>query len=174
MSFNRKLSIEGPRLITKILVGVDSSENSEKALDYALEIADKFSASVLILNVFQPPPESGYQLNMFQQPPTSGYPEKPIDYQSNTASFTKDLRKVHEAVLSRAIERATKLKPALKITAELKEGDASSQIVETAANGQFDLIVIGHRGDNKIKELFLGSTSERVAHQARCAVLITK
>jgi len=174
MSFNRKLSVEEPRLITKILVGVDSSENSEKALDYALEIADKFSASVHILNVFQPPPESGYQLNMFQQPPASGYPQEPIDYKSNMATFIKDLRKVHEAVLSRAIERATKLKPALKITAELKEGDASSQIVETAANGQFDLIVIGHRGDSKIKELFLGSTSERVAHQAKCAVLITK
>jgi nucleotide-binding universal stress UspA family protein len=90
------------------------------------------------------------------------------------ATFIKDLRRVHEAVLSKAAERATKLNPALKITAELKEGDAPSQIVETAANGQFDLIVIGHRGDSKIKELFLGSTSERVAHRARCAVLITK
>lgn len=159
-----KLSVEEPCLITKILVGIDGSENSEKALNYALEVADKFSASVLILNVFQPLPESGYQLNMFQQP---------MDYPSNMAYFIKDLRKVHEAVLSRATERATKLKPALKITAELKEGDASSQIVETAANGQFDLIIIGHSGDSKIKELFLGSTSERVAHRARCAVLIT-
>ena len=174
MSFNRELSVEEPSLITKILVGVDGSENSEKALDYALEIADKFSASVHILNVFQPPPELGYQPNMLQQPQASGYPQEPIGYQSNIASFIKDLRKVHEAVLSRAAERATKLKPALKITAELKEGDAPSQIVETAANGQFDLIVIGHRGDSKIKELFLGSTSERVAHRARCAVLITK
>lgn len=151
-------------MITKILVGVDNSENSEKALDYALEVAEKFSASVLILNVFQPPPEFEYQPNMLQQP---------IDYQSNTASFIKELRKVHEAVLSRATERATKLKPNLKITVELKEGDASSQIVETAANGQFDLIVMGHRGDSKIRELFLGSTSEKVAHIARCAVLIT-
>jgi nucleotide-binding universal stress UspA family protein len=80
---------------------------------------------------------------------------------------------VHEAVLSRALERATELKPNLKITGELKEGDASSQIVETAVNGQFDLIVVGHKGDRKIKELFLGSTSENVAHTARCPVLIT-
>ncbi|MGO8805984.1 MAG: universal stress protein [Candidatus Bathyarchaeia archaeon] len=76
--------------------------------------------------------------------------------------------------MSIAIERATKLKPTLKITSELKEGDASLQIVETAKNEEFDLIVIGHRGDSKIKELFLGSTSERVAHQAKCAVLISK
>jgi nucleotide-binding universal stress UspA family protein len=155
------------------MVGVDGSENSEKALNYALEIADKFSASVLILNVFQPPPEVEYQPNIFQQTPASGYPEEQIG-QSNAAFFIRDLRTVHEAILSRLTERATKMKPALKITAELKEGDAASQIVEAAANGQFDLIVIGHRGNSKITELFLGSTSERVAHQAKCPVLITK
>jgi nucleotide-binding universal stress UspA family protein len=97
-----------------------------------------------------------------------------MGYQSNMASFIKDLRNIHEAVLIGASERAVKLKPALKITAELKEGDASSQIVETAANGQFDLIVLGHRGNSKIEELFLGSTSERVVHQAKCPVLISK
>ena len=174
MNFNCKLSLEELRLITKILVGVDGSENSEKALDYALQIAEKFSASVHILNVFQPPPEYGYQLHMFHQLPASGYSQEPSGYQSNVASFIKDLRVVHEEILSKATERATKLKPALKITAELKEGNTSSQIVETASNGQFDLIVIGHRGNSKINELLLGSTSEKVAHQAKCAVLINK
>ncbi len=174
MSFNPKLSLEGPRLITKILVGVDGSENSEKALDCALEIADKFSASVLILNVFQPPPEFGYQINPLQQSPSSAYPQRQIGYQPNTASVIDDLRKTHEAILSKATERATKLKPALKITAELKEGYPPTQIVETATNGEFDLIVLGHRGDSQIKELFLGSTSESVVHQARCPVLIAK
>ena len=157
-------------MITKILVGVDGSENSEKALDKALEIADKFSASVLILNVFQPPPEFEYNPNMFQQPQASGQTQVSMSYQP----IIKEFKKVHEAILSKAIDRATKLKPALKITAELKEGDASSKIVETAENGEFDLIVIGHRGDSKIKELFLGSTSERIAHRAKCAVIINK
>ena len=160
--------------MTKILVGVDGSENSQKALDYALEIAEKFGASVHILNVFQPPPEVEDQLSTFQRTPTSGYPEGQMGYQSNMASFIRDLRKMHEAVLSKANEYATKLKPALKITAELKEGDASSEIVETATNGRFDLIIIGHKGNSKITELFLGSTSERVAHQAKCSVLISK
>ena len=98
-------------MITKILVGVDGSKNSEKALDYALEIADKFSASILILNVFQPPPEFGYQANMSSQFPASGYPQDTIGDQSNMSAFIKDLRKVHEAVLSKAAERAIKLKP---------------------------------------------------------------
>ena len=159
-------------MIMKILVGVDGSENSDKALDYALELADKFSASILILNVFQPPPEFEYLQSVSQNLPSSGSSQEQMGNQSNVAYYIKDLRSVHEAVLSRAIERAAKLKSNLKIIGELKEGDPSSQIVETAANGQFDLIVVGHRGDRKIKEIFLGSTSEKVAHKAGCAVLI--
>jgi nucleotide-binding universal stress UspA family protein len=161
-------------LITKILVGVDGSKNSEKTLDYTLEIADKFSASILILNVFQPPPELGYQQNMFSQFSASGSPQDTIGDQSNLSAFIKDLRKAHEAILSKAAERAIKLKPILKITTELKEGNTPSQIIATATDGGFDLIVVGHMGENEIKEFLLGSTSERVVHQARCAVLIVK
>ena len=161
-------------MITKILVGVDGSKNSEKTLDYALEIADKFSASILILNVFQTPPEFGYPANVPLQFPSPGYPQDTIGDQSNLSDFIKDLRKIHEAVLSNAAERAIKLKPTLKITTELKEGNTPSQIIETATNGVFDLIVLGHMGESGIKEFLLGSTSEKVVHQAKCAVLIVK
>ena len=160
-------------MITKILVGVDGSETSEKALNFALEVADKFSASVLILNVFQSPQEFEYQQNMLHQLPASESPREQIVNQPNNRFFIKDLRKVHETILSIATERATRLKPSLKISAELKEGAVSSQIVATADYGQFDLIVVGHKGQRKIKELFLGSTTEKVAHMAKCAVLIT-
>ena len=163
-------------MITKILVGVDGSKNSEKALDYALEVAEKFSASILILNVFQPPPEFGfgYQANMSSQFPASGSPQNTIGDQPNLSAFIKDLRKVHEAILSKAGERAIKLKPMLKITTELKEGNTPSQIIATATDGGFDLIVVGHMGEGGIKEFLLGSTSERVVHQARCPVLVVK
>ncbi len=38
-------------LIRNILVAVDGSENSDRALDFALDIAEKFSSTLLILNV---------------------------------------------------------------------------------------------------------------------------
>jgi nucleotide-binding universal stress UspA family protein len=176
MNFYCELDVEEFLLITKILVGVDGSKNSEKALDYALEIAEKFSASILILNVFQPPPELGfgYQTKMLSQYSASEYPQDTISDQSNMSAFIQDLRKVHEEILSKAGERAIKLKPMLKITTELKEGNTPFQIIETAANGGFDLIVLGHMGESEIKEFLLGSTSERVVHQARCAVLTVK
>ncbi len=159
------------RLIAKILVGIDGSEKSKKALDYALELAEKFSASLHIINVFEPPPEYANQPNM---PTVSGYAQDQTGYSPNLVSFLKELRLMHEAILTEATEKAIKLKPSLKISGELKEGDSPSQIVETAVDGMFDLIVVAHRGDSRFNELFLGSTSERVAHQAKCAVLIVK
>jgi nucleotide-binding universal stress UspA family protein len=174
MNFKSKLNLEETSLITKILVPVDGSKPSEKALDYALEIAEKFSASILILNVFQRPPEYDYQPNMFFPVTTAGYPQEPMGNQPNAASFVNDLRKTHETILSNSAKRALKLKPDLKIYTELKDGKISSQILETATDGKFDLIVMGHRGDGAINEFFLGSSSERIAHQAKCAVLIVK
>jgi nucleotide-binding universal stress UspA family protein len=171
MNFYCELDI-GTFLITKILVGVDGSKNSEKALDNALDLAEKFSASILILNVFQPPPELGY--NVAMQFPVTGLPQDTISNPSNLSVFIQDLRKVHEEILSNAAERAIKLKPMLKITTELREGNTPSQIIATAAEGGFDLIVLGHLGNSDIKEFLLGSTSERVVHQASCAVLIVK
>ena len=111
---------------------------------------------------------------MVTQFPATGIPQDIIGNQLNLSGFIKDLRKVHEDILSNAAERAIKLKPMLKITTELTEGITPSQIIATAAEGGFDLIVLGHMGDSEIKEFLLGSTSERVVHQARCAVLIVK
>jgi len=94
-------------------------------------------------------------------------PQEQSCLQTNIFSFVKDLRKIHEAILSRAFEREITFKLNLKVTAELREGDYSSQIVETAFKNQFDLIVVGQRGARKINELFLGITSERVTYFAR-------
>jgi nucleotide-binding universal stress UspA family protein len=56
----------------------------------------------------------------------------------------------------------------------LKEGDPALEIVNTAKEGGFDVIVVGHRGLSKMKELFLGSISEKVAHLTPCPVIIVR
>jgi nucleotide-binding universal stress UspA family protein len=148
-------------LIKKILIGVDGSPNSDRALDFGLDLAETCGASILILNVFQFPP-------FYENP------EEPSAYSAGRADFIKDLRKVHEETLARVVNRARELKPSLEITAELKEGDPVTHIVDSAREGGFDLIVVGHKGWSRMREIFLGSISERVAHLAQCAVLIVK
>jgi nucleotide-binding universal stress UspA family protein len=148
-------------MIKKMLVAVDGSSNSDRALDYALNLAEKCGSSVLILNVFQLP--AFYES-----------PEEPPVYSTSRADFISDLQKMHEETLARVAGKARALKPGLEIAAELREGEPAAQVVGVAKEGGFDLIVVGHKGWSRMREIFLGGTSERVAHLAECAVLIVK
>lgn len=142
-------------------MAVDGSENALKALGFALDLAEKYAASVLILNVFQ-------------LPALSASPDDPFVYSSSRVAFINDLRKVHEETLAKAVDEAKRLKPGLVVAAELKEGEPAAQIIGAAKEGRFDVIVVGHRGLGRLSEVFLGGVSERVAHLASCAVLIVK
>ena len=55
------------------------------------------------------------------------------------------LRKVaHEKILPHALKRAKRLKSNIKVSTLLKEGQLADEIVKTAKEGNFDLIVMGH------------------------------
>jgi nucleotide-binding universal stress UspA family protein len=56
----------------------------------------------------------------------------------------------------------------------LKEGHIVQEIIRTAKEGNFDLIIIGGRGLSKIRELLLGSVTDGVIHHAPCPVLVIK
>lgn len=148
-------------LIRKVLVAVDGSENSFRALDFGLDLAEKYAASVLIITVFQLPA-------MYTSP------DDPAVYSGSRAAFIKDLKKLHQQTLAEAVAEAKRLKQSLEVAAELKEGEPAGQIVRVADEGGFDAIVVGHRGLGRLSEVLLGGVSERVAHMAKCAVVIVK
>ena len=80
----------------------------------------------------------------------------------------------HEEVLLEALKKIRKINTKLKVSKQLLTGRAAEKIVETAKQGNFDLIVIGSRVLGGIKEFFLGSVSDGVADEAPCPVLIIK
>ncbi len=149
-------------MIKKVLVGVNGSKDSTRALEFALDFAEKFSAAVTILNVSE-------SLVMGAAPPESAvYPS------SSTVVVAKDLRAIQEAIVSKAAAHARAVKPNLAVSAMTREGDAALEIVNTAKDEDFDVVVVGHRGVGKMRERFLGSLSEKVAHSAACTVIIVK
>ena len=152
-------------MIEKILVALDGSESADRALDFALDLAEKYSADVVLLSVVQPliVPMISY--------PTAGVPPVPP---VAMGTYPKGLKVSYEKVLSEALKKAKKIKPKVKVSTKLVEGRPSDRIVETAKEGNFDIIVIGSRGLGGIKEFFLGSISDRVADEATCPVLIVK
>ncbi|MEM1607545.1 MAG: universal stress protein [Candidatus Bathyarchaeia archaeon] len=88
--------------------------------------------------------------------------------------LVREVKAAHEKILSHALRRAKRLKPNLEISTVLKEGRPADEIIKTAKEGEFDLIVMGHRGLGRVKEFFLGSVSDRVADEAHCPILIVK
>jgi len=56
----------------------------------------------------------------------------------------------------------------------MEQGRPADKIIETATKGKYDIIVIGSRGLGGIKQLLLGSVSDRFSDKAPCPVLIVK
>ena len=149
-------------LIRNILIAVDGSENSNRALDFALDFAEKFDSAVMVLNVSE-------VLAM------GVVPQESTTYSfDNMSILGKDLRKIHEEILSKAVIHAKAVKPDLVVSSMLKDGDPAIEIVNVAKDNGFDVIVIGHKGSGMVRERFLGRISEKVAHLASCPVVIVK
>lgn len=148
-------------MIKKVLVAVDGSENSDRALDFALDLAEKYVAGVTVLNVSESPAIGAVTL-------------EPTAYAGVTVNFYKDLQRFHEEILRKAVNRAREFKPNVTVLSKLREGNAASEIVAEAKEGGFDIIVVGHKGLGRVKELFLGNISEKVAHLAPCPVMIVR
>ncbi|QCS52512.1 universal stress protein [Priestia flexa] len=53
-------------------------------------------------------------------------------------------------------------------------GDAAKTIIQFANNNRFDVVVVGSRGLNPVKEMFLGSVSHKIAQHVKIPVLIVK
>jgi nucleotide-binding universal stress UspA family protein len=149
-------------LIRNILVAVDGSENSDRALDFGLDLAEKFGAILSVLNVIESPAIGAVPLE-----PTTVSGESMV-------LFAKDLQRIHEQILSKAVAHAKEVKPDVVISSKLREGDPALEVVAEAKDAGFDVVVVGHRGLGRVGELFLGAISEKVAHLAPCPVVIVR
>ncbi len=161
MALKRYFSGKRNCLIRNVLVAIDGSENSAKALDFALDLAEKYAAKVTILNVFESPA-------MGVIPQSAGY------FGDNMPVFANELTRFHEGLLAKALNRAKEIKPNLEISTVLRDGDPAVEIVAMAKDEGFDVIVVAHRGIGRVSGVLLGSVSEKVARSAPCPVIIVR
>ena len=148
-------------MFEKILVALDGSEYADRALNVALDLAEKYTAEIVLLTVFHPvfiPVGSEWNLS----------------YPQFMEKYLEDLKVCHENVLSEALQKVKLKIPNLKVSKKLEKGRPTDKIIETAKEGNFDIIVMGSRGLGGVRQLLLGSVSDRVADQAPCPVLIVR
>ena len=150
----------------KILVALDGSEPSNKALEHAITIATNFKAKLIMLAVVQ-----RVMIPMF---PDDGFGGVPLSASMDMAQYQEQMREVHQSVLDDAMIQIKKEHPDLMVEAVLKEGRPSATITDFAENEGVDLIVMGSRGIGGYTGWLLGSTSRKVVDSCTKPVMIVK
>lgn len=138
----------------KIIVPVDFSEHSEYALETAASIAKKFNAEILALHM----------LELSDSFLTKG----DSDLNAETAFFLKMAEKRFKDVLEKEyLEGVT-------ITPIIKHFKVFSEVNDVAKEHDADMVVMGSHGASGIKEMFIGSNTEKVVRHSNIPVLIVK
>jgi nucleotide-binding universal stress UspA family protein len=144
--------------LKKILAAIDGSEASFMALDFALSLAKKYSASLTILTVVEP----------LNPTPSPTIPPSVVE------PYLNEVRAYYEGILEKAMQRVTEGNKRPDVNTVLLHGRAWEKIVGECRDGGYDLLVMGSRGLGGIKGFILGSVSKRAVEEAPCPVLIVK
>ena len=139
-------------LFKKILVPLDGSEQSIWALGRAVHIAKNLGGEITLINV--------YSVSSLAITPNQIY------------KHIRAMRKHGEGILEDARKKAEA--EGVQAQTLLVNGHTVEEILKTAREGNFSLIVIGARGLSKIKELLMGSVSDAVTKHAHCPVLVVR
>ncbi len=147
-------------MINKLLVAIDGSNHSLKAIDFASVIAASLKARVILLSVVkaQELPEGLREYAKLERIPG-------VDMEI--------LTKLAGHLISNSEKRARD-KGVDDIVGEVQEGPVARTIVARAKHHGVDVIVIGSRGLGNIEATLHGGVSHRVELLAECAVLTVK
>ena len=137
--------------IKKILVPLDGSKNSFRALDMAISLSLHYSASITAISIFDLPVSLEYAAL------------DPVGQ-----DLTKKIHKIMNLAESRVSKHHIPFKQIIK------RGKTGPDIISISRKGKFDIIVIGKRGISSIGELFVGSISHYVIHNSKIPVVVVK
>ena len=138
-------------MIKKILLAYDGSEPALKALNTALDLAEKYQAELYVLTVAQPP-----------------------DFSEDveTEAIIENSRNYHQRILAPVRHRVGA--SGIKAQFEVAVGHPAEQIIYHADRYKVDLIVLGHRGKSLFQRLLLGSVSKQVIQYADRSVMVVR
>jgi nucleotide-binding universal stress UspA family protein len=139
-------------MFNRILVAIDGSPASEKALTVAVDLAIHYKADLTAIGVVEVPEIVGT-----------------MDEVDELRESAEDhFRQLSEAAVEFARSRGIVLRSVVV------RGHAADAIVHYAESEQMNLVVLGHRGHSRITRFFLGSTTDRVSAHCSCSVVIVK
>ncbi len=141
---------EVPTPTRRIVVGVDGSTGSIKALDWAIAEAVHFPAALELVTAWLFPMASGY---VFAKTPD-------------------EVRSEVQRIAATSVSHVEEVAPDVLVTTTLREAEAGPALMELSAGA--DLLVVGSRGHGGVRELLLGSVGTYCARHAACSVVIVR
>jgi nucleotide-binding universal stress UspA family protein len=141
-------------LFSKILVPVDGSDISYRALDSALFFSERLGSKITAIHIIEKVPTVYIQS------------QKLLD----------EILETHKNESQKILDECSSIASKKRITINtiLLEGNPASTILEFSQMEKYEVIIIGSRGMGHFKELILGSVSSKILHHSLCPVLLIR
>jgi nucleotide-binding universal stress UspA family protein len=139
-----------PTATRRIVVGVDGSEGSAKALDWAIAEATRFPACLELVTAWMFPMALGY---VFARTPD-------------------EVRQQVQRIADTSVSHVAEVAPDIVVRSTLREGEAGPTLVDLSTGA--DLLVVGSQGHGGIRELLLGSVGTYCSRHAHCPIVIVR
>lgn len=139
----------------RIVVGVDGSDGSRAALQWAFELAQEQGSELLLVSVWTPPP------TQIAHPFDSVAWGTDVDF---SGAAEQALQAISQSVMGDQTD--------VKVQTHVASGNAAKVLIDLSQDA--DLLVVGSRGHGGFVGLLLGSVSQHVAAHASCPVVIIR
>jgi len=139
-------------MFSKVLVANDGSPGSRKALEAAIELANRISASLHMVMVEELPL----------------FPASIDEIEEDKDEANHRFASVIEAAEAHAKSRG------MTIETHVLPGHVIEAVVGLVREQRFDLLVVGFMGHSQLYERIIGSTTDRLVRLAPCTVLVVK
>jgi nucleotide-binding universal stress UspA family protein len=142
-------------MIKSIGVGTDGSDTAQKAVDFAMDMAQRYEARLVIASAYKPVGEDKLRKQQTDAPQEIQWSINPSEEVDAT------LRAVEEQADERGLEYVS----------EARNGDPADVLCDIAEAHDVDILVVGNQG---MQRRILGSVPNSVSHKAPCSVMIVK
>ena len=168
-----------PVNIKRILYATDLSDSARYALNYAVDMANKYCAQIVILHVLDEIPDNvdSWVVGYIGSDKWDSLKKEYEDSVQAMLTERKRGKKVIQAVLD---QFRTDLRPDviadgdIEDEAVVRRGNPVSRILETAAEKECDMIVMGSHGHGNFLDAMLGSTASRVVRRSTVPVMVIR
>jgi len=151
----------------RILVGVDGSEASHRALDAMTAFIQLGGSEITLIHIMETP-----WIHLGLEDEWVSYPEDNTGDSDPALHLESEMRREAEALIGEARKELARYD--VSVETIIGEGNPGTEIVGQAESEDYDLIVIGATGVSDIKHNVLGRVSTKIAWAAPCSVLVVK